>query len=124
VPFARQIDTFANQCGKVHLLVRQSCAFVGDPSGLQHLLNCRQQPITVEQHKSVEVLPLRFRDFSSLQGLQVQPDGGNRCLEFVGDGVDEAVVLLVAPDLADQKDSIQNKAGRDCAEENQSEEDL
>ena len=39
----------------------------------------------------------------------------------MGDGVDEAVMLLVAANFADQKNRIEDKAGNDGAEENDAE---
>ena len=42
-------------------------------------------------------------------------------LQLVGDGVDERVVLFVAPDLADEKDGVQHHARDDEQEEDDAE---
>ena len=42
----------------------------------------------------------------------------------MGDGVDEAVVLLVAADFADQKNRIEDEAGDDGAKKNDAQKDL
>ena len=42
----------------------------------------------------------------------------------MGDGVDEAVVLLVAANFAHQKDRIEDEAGDDGAEKDDAEENL
>ena len=59
-----------------------------------------------------------------LQGLEIEPDGGDGRLQFMGDGVDEAVVLLVATNLADQKDGIEDEAGDDRAKKDDTEENF
>ena len=42
----------------------------------------------------------------------------------MGDGVDETVVLLVAPNLTHQKNRVEDDAGDDGTEEDDTEEDL
>ena len=74
--------------------------------GPQHLVDGVQQTIAVLQHDLVELAPLRVVQLAGLQCLQVQPDRRDRCLELVGHGVDERVVLLVAADLAHEEDGV------------------
>ena len=62
---------------------------------------------------AVELLPLRFVDLAVLQRLQVQLHRRDRRLQLVRDGVDERLVLLVAPDLAHQEDGVEDDAGDD-----------
>src|ERR1700693_5864721 len=87
-------------------------------SGFQNLLDRAQQPISIVEHAAVKLAALSFINFSMLQSLQVKPDGSDRRLEFVRDRVDETIVLLVATNLAQQKNSVKHQAGTDGAEEN------
>src|SRR6266436_6363634 len=77
-----------------------------------------QQALGIEQHQLVELPPLRFSDFESLQSLQVEPDGRDRRLQFMGDRVDEAVMLLVAANFTDEENRIEDEAGDDGAKKN------
>src|SRR5579864_5024233 len=52
----------------------------------------------------------------------MQADRRDRCLQLVRDGVDEAVMLLVAPDFAHKKDGIQDHASDDQRKEDDAEE--
>ena len=72
-----------------------------------------QQALGIEQHQLVELPPLRFSHLASLQSLKVQPDGRDRRLQFMGDRVDEAVVLLVAANFPDQKNRIEDQPHND-----------
>ena len=124
VAFTRQIDTFVHQCGEVHLLAGKRGVLMAGAARLQDLFNRGQQTIAVEQHEPVEVLTLGFTDFAPLQSFQIEADGSDWCFQFVGDGVDKAVVLLVTPDLSNQKDGVQYEAGCDSAEEDEAQENL
>ena len=81
------------------------------------------QPRRVGQHDVVELVALRLADRARLQRLEVQPDRGDRRLQLVGDGVDEAVVLLVALDLQHQEHGVDDQAGDDQAEQDDAEDD-
>ncbi len=89
------------------------CAAAAHAAGAQHLLDGGQQPVAVVQHDAVELLALGLVHGAGLQGFQIQADGGDGSFQFVGDGVDEGVVLLVAADFAHQKDGIQHDAAAD-----------
>ncbi len=93
--------------------VQLATAGGSDAAGAQHLFDGGQQPVAVLHHGAVELLALGFVDGAGLQRFQVQPDGRDRSLQLVRDGVDEGVVLFVAPDLADQKRGVQHHADDD-----------
>ena len=78
----------------------------------------------VVQHATVKLAALGFIHVTMLQGLQVKADGSDRGLEFVGDRVDEAIVLLVAANLAQQENRIENQPRRDGAEEDYAQENF
>ena len=79
---------------------------------LQHLLDGGKQTVGVGEHDLVEVLPLFFGDCAALEGLAVEADGGDGRFEFVGDGVEEGVLALVAADFADQEDGVEERLRR------------
>ena len=81
------------------------------------------QPVGVGQHDVVELAALRVADLARLQRLEVQADRRDRRLQLVGDGVDEAVVLLVALDLAHQEHRVDDEAGDDEAEQDHAEDE-
>src|ERR1700720_3828650 len=80
-----------------------------------------QQALRIEQHQLVELAPLRFSDFESLQSLKVEPDGRDRRFQFMGDRVDETVMLLVAANFTDKKNRIEDEAGDYGAKKNDAE---
>ena len=59
----------------------------------------------------------------ALEGFEVEADGGDGGLELVGDGVEEGVLALVAADLADQEDGVEDDAGGEQAEEDEAEDE-
>ena len=81
----------------------------------EDLLDEVHQPVAVLQHHVVELVPLRLVDGgpARLQRFQMKP---NRCdwrLQLVRHRVHERVVLLVEPDLADEKGRVEDEAGDD-----------
>jgi len=91
--------------------------------GVQHLLDRMDQAVAVAQHDVVELAPRGFAQagIACLQRVQVQADRGDGRLQLVGDGVDERVVLLVAPDLPDQKRGVEDEAGDDGGKDDDAE---
>ena len=87
----------------------------------QHLVDGPHQPAGVLDHDPVELLPRGLVDGPALQGLQVQTNRRDGGLQFVGDGVDERVVLLVPPNLADEKDRVEHDPGDDEREREEAE---
>jgi hypothetical protein len=94
--------------GEVHTSLRNAAELRLRAAGSEHLFDGVEQPFAVVEHDLVELLPPRFFQLACLQRLQVEADGGDRSLELVGHGVDEGIVLLVAPDLTHQEDRIQH----------------
>ena len=95
---------------------------VAGAASSQHLFDCLREPVRVAQHDTVEFLPLRLGQFAPLQSFQMQADRCHGSLQFVGDCIDEAVMLLVAPDLPHQEDGVHDHAGDNEREEDQAEE--
>src|SRR3954463_11442975 len=81
-------------------------------SRVQDLFNRVKQAIRVPQHHIVELPPLLLLHtwLASLQRFKVEPDRRDRRLELMRDGIHERVMLLVAPNLADQERGVQDKA--------------
>src|SRR5579864_86214 len=113
---------FFDQGGEidVDLLSPAGASFAGP----EHLLDSVHQAIGVFQHELVELAPLRFFNLPPLQGLQVEPDGCDRRLQLVSYRIDEAIVLLIAADFADEETGVQDQPGHNCAKENDAEENL
>ena len=88
---------------------------------MQDLLDESQQTIAVLVHDAIELLPLLGIQVAPLERFQVQPDRRQRRLELVGDRVDERIVLLVAPDLAHEKDGVEHEPADDYEEEDDAE---
>ena len=58
---------------------------------------------------------------AALEGFEVEADAGDGSFELVGDGVEEGVLTLVAADLADQEDGVEDDAGDEGGEEDDAE---
>src|SRR5438552_1544387 len=91
--------------------------------GLEHLLDGAQQTIGIVEHEAIEFAALSFIHVTVLQGLQIKPDGGDGRLQFVGDGVDKAVMLLVAANFAHQKAGVHDESGNQQREEDYAQEE-
>ena len=122
MPLARQLHAFGQHLAHIDADAAHRARLHHLPR-LQHLLHRSQQAADVFQHDAIELLPLLVLDRARLQGLKVELDGGDWRLQFVGDRVDEAVVLLAAPDLADQEDGVERERGDQNAEQNDAEHD-
>ena len=81
-------------------------------TGFEHLLDGGEEAVGVGEHDLVEALALGLGDIAALQGLEVEADGGDGGLELVGDGVEEGVLALVAAQLADEEDSVEDDSRR------------
>jgi hypothetical protein len=86
-------------------------------SGFEYLLDGGEEPVGVGEHDSVELLALGLFDGATLEGLEVEADAGDGGLKLVGDGDEEGVLTLVAADLANEEDCVEDHAGDECAEE-------
>jgi hypothetical protein len=92
-------------------------------TGFENLLDGGEEAVGVGEHDLVELLPLRFFDRAALEGFEVEADAGDGGFEFVGDGVEEGVLTLVAADLADEEDCVENDAGYESGEQDDAEDD-
>src|SRR5688572_31918063 len=79
----------------------------------QHLLDCLQQAIAVGEHDVVKLASLLFVHLACFECFQIQPDRCDGSLEFVSDGVNERVVLLVAAYFADQERRVEHQSEDD-----------
>src|SRR5271163_4636995 len=113
---SRQFHAFPHQLVEVHRRAVKRAFLSRRCARFQHLFDGMEQALGIEVHHFVELAALRLIYFASLQGLEVEADGSDRGLQVTSDGVDEAVMLLVAANLADQKNRIKNKTGYDGSE--------
>ena len=95
--------------------------FVSGAPGAQHLFDGLGEAVGVAEHEAVELLLLRFGDIAALQSFEVQTDRGDRRFQFMGNGVDEAIVLLAAAQLTDKEAGVDDHTGDDKREEDDAE---
>src|ERR1700733_15767162 len=62
------------------------------------------------------MLALRFVHIAALQRFQIKADGGDRSFQLVRDSVNEAVVLFVEADFADQEAGVEDQTKDDGGE--------
>src|SRR5258708_20438639 len=114
----------AHDLAKVDFGFFASCFLVAGASGAKHLLDGLGEAVGVAQHQAIEILALRFWKVAAQKSFQMQTDGGNRRLQFMRDVVDKAVMLLVAPNFANQKNRVHNQPAKDHCEDNQAKKTL
>src|SRR5579871_131847 len=90
-------------------------------TGFEDLFDGGEEAVGVGEHDGVELLALGLVDGAALEGFEVEADAGDGGLEFVGDGVEEGVLTLVAADLADEEDGVEDDSGDEEGEENDAE---
>src|SRR6266496_3529553 len=119
---ASTLNTLLDQLGKIHI-DELPCAssHLAGPENLVHGLH---QAVGIFQHQTIEPTSLSFAELPPFEGLQMKTDGSNRCLQFVSDSIDEAVVLFVASDFANQEAGIQDEASDNGAEEKDPQQDF
>ncbi len=109
----RKRQAFVYDLREIDRAESSACLRRTETPGAQHLFDGSEQSIAVLHHHLVELLPLALVDLALLQRLQVQLHRRKRCLQLVGDGVDEVLVLLVPADFTDEKDRVEDGAGDD-----------
>src|SRR3954468_7827602 len=119
----RQLDALARELPQVEGHPRAAPQHRSGRAGAEDLLDRVQQAIAVLEHDPVELAPLDFVDLARLQCLEIEADRSDRRLQFVRHRVDERVVLLVAPDLADQEDGVHDAERDDDEEKDRAEHD-
>ena len=85
------------------------------------MLDGGEEAVGVLAHDGVELLALGLVAGVALEGFEVEADAGDGGLELVGDGVEEAVLALVAADFADEEDGVEDDAGDEDGEEEKAE---
>src|ERR1700743_3119966 len=90
-------------------------------AGLQDLLNGSEESLVVLEHDAVKLATLSFFDWAGLQRFEIETDAGDGSFQFVGDGVEEAVLAFVALDFADDEDGVDDEAGDYGGEEDDAE---
>src|ERR1700726_5060699 len=103
---SRQFETVANKQVELYGQALRRTFPVRRFARLQHLFDGLKKGVGIKQHQFVEVAPLFFAYFASLQGLQIKPDGGNRSFQFMRDKCYKAVTRGVAADFPSQKDWV------------------
>ena len=97
--------------------------FLAELAGFEDLLDGGEEAVGVGEHDGVELLSLLLGDGPALEGFEVEADGRDRGLKFVGDGVEEGVLTLVAADLAEEEDGVEDDAGDEDGEADNAEDE-
>jgi len=113
--------TFPHQCPEIDDRLVELTFSISGLTRAQDLFNRAEEAVGIIENYLVELLSLLFADFPSLECLQEESDRRDGRLQLMRDGVDEAIVLLVPSDLTNNEDGIEDKAGDDQAEENDTE---
>src|SRR5579872_593945 len=121
---AGHFHALAHQPAKIKQHTLWRCLFVDGLSRLEYLLHRFQQTIRIVEHEPVKLFALGFLHFAALQGLEIKANRSNRRLQFVSDRIDEAIVLLIALDFADEKNCIENQSGGNGPEKDDAEKDF
>jgi hypothetical protein len=112
-------DAVGNECGEIDEGAVLLAVLLAELACFQDLLDGCEEAVGVGEHDGVKLLALSFVEGAALKGLEVEPDAGDGSLELVGDGVEKGVLTLVAADLADQEDGVEN----DTSDEERKEDD-
>src|SRR5579859_6246998 len=106
---AGALHAIFNQLRKIHANAQ---AFTSGLACFQNFLNCAHQAVRVFQHEPVEVAALGVIDMglAAFESLQVKANGRDRSFQFMSNCINEAVMLLIAANFADQKAGIENQA--------------
>jgi hypothetical protein len=113
MPQDRQVDALAREGADVQVRPPRRLRLLAYDAGFQDLIDGVVQPVGIGQHDRVELAPLLICRRARLQRLEIEANRGDGRLQLVGDGVDEAVVLLVAADLHDQEDRVDDQPADD-----------
>ena len=120
--FGGEMVAIANGgCGFEEELVQVDAGAIGSAAGaefagFEDLLDGGEQAVGIRAHGAVELLALLFGKGSAFEGVEVEAQGGYGGFEFVGYGVEEAVLALIAADFAKKKDGVEDNAGNEDGE--------
>src|SRR5206468_1199607 len=101
-----EFQSFLHDRCEVNVLPAIARTALANLSRAQYLFHRAHETISIVQHQTVKIAPLIVGERAAFKGLQVKPNGGNRRLQFMCNGVEEAILLLTAADFADKKDGV------------------
>ena len=84
---------------------------------------CFDLRIAVFVHDLIKLLTFSLIDRAGHECLQVQPNGGNGGFQLMRHGVNERIMLLIAPDFPHQKDGVQHDTADDDSQQQNSKEE-
>ena len=116
-----EFNRFQNNAGEVNFLPLFFVGSVTCFARFQYLLNGAKEPVGVFQHDPIEFMTPRFVELPAFQSLQVQANRSDGGLEFVGDRVEEAILLFISVDLANEENGVEDEARNDQSEKNDAE---
>src|SRR5690349_20402853 len=117
----RQLQTLAQHLRQIDRRLRNAPPAMTHAPGEQYLFDSFRQSIAIGEHDVVERLPLLRVDVARLECREIKANRSERRLEFVGNRVDERVVLLIAANLANQKRRVDDQPEDEQVEEDDAE---
>jgi hypothetical protein len=115
------VDAVGDEGGEFEEGAGVAAAADAELASFEDLLDGGEEAVGVGEHDVVELLALVGGEVAGLEGLEVEADGGDGGFELVGNGVEEGVLALVAAELADEEDGVEDDAGDEDTEEDEAE---
>ena len=116
-----EFNRFQNDAGEVNFLPLFFAGSVTRFARFQYLLNGAKEPVSVFQHDPVEFVTSWFVELPAFQSLQIQPNRSDGGLEFVGDRVEEAILLFISVDFANEENGVYDESRNDQSEKDDAE---
>jgi hypothetical protein len=120
---AGSLYALADNVSHIELVPVLTPALLSQLAGPEDLFDSSHETLSVRQHHALELTAFLFVNFTTLKRFQVEAYRRYRRLQFVRNSIDEAVVLLVSPNLTDEENSIQRKSGDDDSKQDNADHD-
>jgi hypothetical protein len=117
VPLEGDGDAIGDKRGEIDEGAVLLAVLLTELASFEDLLDGGEETVRIGEHDGVELLTLGFVDGASLEGLEIETDACNWCLEFVGDGIEEGILTFITADLADEEDGVEDDASNEDREE-------
>ena len=121
LPQTRKCEHIVHNFGEIHVLPVLPETSLPYVAGLEHLLNRAKQSVSIFEHDAVEITPLGLVQSTAFERFQVQANRRDRRLQFVGNCIQEAVLLFISADLADKENRIHDQASDQQSKQNDAE---
>jgi NAD-dependent dihydropyrimidine dehydrogenase PreA subunit len=121
MPDARSLHAILHKLPEVDIGFLAARSLVTGAAGAEDLFHGLRQTIGIAEHHAIKLVSLRFREVPPQQRLEMKADGRDWSLQLMSNGIDEAVVLLAAAQLAHQETGVDNHSGNNEGKEDDTE---